>query len=342
MGKQQKYLFETSDALTGYDINRERQELISKFSDIVLYSLLRVKNKTTLKAALDLSVMSRCHGESYSDLEKLTELTGLITDEKLAIDYIRGELRIKKSEMQNGYIDEDKIVNLLKSDLAENSEPVINVLLETSRKAYGNMDSDDIFLAAQKLIKAIEEQSDIENFPGLVKNTLLAMQNVESKLSNFIRTYKSMRSASNDLTIRSILRNELGANETHIVRTLATIIENNIANEMFPSWPKIIVEKSENGKSIGFQVNLDNKSGYFSIVYLKPNDYNLIANFVVQLKDTIDDSYDARGSKDKIPKPSIMTYSDLGVCVVGCFGFAPQFIPLVKHDIDELFREFKI
>ena len=139
MKKQQKYLLETSNTLIECDINKERQELISKFSDVVLYSLLRVKNKTTLRAALDLSVMNRSYCESYSNLEKLTELTGLIVDKKFAIDYIREELGIKKSGMQNGSIDEDKIVNLLKHDLAENSEPVTGVLLEIGRNAYGNM-----------------------------------------------------------------------------------------------------------------------------------------------------------------------------------------------------------
>lgn len=341
MKKQQKYLLEAPDTSIEYSIDKGH-ELIFKFSDIVLYRLQKERNKTTLKAALDLSVMNRRYSEAYSNLEKLDELTKLIRDEKLAIDYIRDELGIKKSEMQNGYIDDDRIVNLLKHDLVENSEPVTNVLLEISRKAYADMSSNDAFLVAQRLINAIEEQSDIKNFSDVVKNALLAMQNIELKLSNFIGIYKSIRGGAGDLNLRSILRREVGANETHIVRTLATIIENNIANEMFPSWPKIIIEKSENEKSIGFQVNFDNKSGYFSIVYLKPNDYNLIANFVVQLKDMIDDSYGLHGSKDKIPKLSIMTYSDLGICVVGCFGFAPQFIPLVKHEIGELFRNFKI
>lgn len=342
MKKQQKYLLETSNTLVECDINKERQELISKYSDVVLYSLLRVKNKTALRAALDLSVMNRSYCESYSNLETLTELTRVIVDEKLTVDYIREELGIKKSGMQNGSIDEDEIVNLLKQDLAENAEPVTDVLLEMGRKACGNMSFKDTFLAAQKLIRAIEEQSDIENFPYIVKNVLLAMQNIESKLSDFIAMYTSMRSESDDINLRSILGNALGANETHIARTVATIMENNIANEMFPSWPKIIIEKSENGKSTGFQVNSGSRSGYFSIVYLKPNDYNLIANFVVQLKDMIDNLYEVHNSNDKIPKLSIKTYSDLGICVVGCFGFAPQFVQLVKHDINELFGKFKI
>ena len=342
MKKQQKYLLETSNTLIECDINKERQELISKFSDVVLYSLLRVKNKTTLRAALDLSVMNRRYCESYSNLEKLTELTGLVVDKKLAVDYIREELGIKKSGMQNGSIDEDEIVNLLKHDLAENSEPITDVLLEMGKKAYADMSFKDTLLTAQKLIKAIEEQSDIENFPYIVKNVLLAMQNIESKLSDFIAMYTSMRSGSDNIDLRSILGNALGTNETHIARTVATIMENNIANEMFPSWPKITIEKSENGKSTGFQVNSGSMSGYFSIVYLKPNDYNLIANFVVQLKDMINDLYEVHDSNDKIPKLSIITYSDLGICVVGSFGFAPQYVQLVKHNINELFSKFKI
>jgi hypothetical protein len=339
MEKQEKnFLKIKADTQSTVNSEKERQELLSKLSSVVVYDLLRVKDKTTDKAVHYLGKANACYGQAYSSLEELTATTRLITYKKLAVNYIIDELGIKSPKQSaKVYLNEEALLETLKTELGEHSEPIAQALLGVSRKAYSHMDERDTIYAARKLIRAIEKQSDIENLPYVVKNTLIAMQDIERKLSKFIATYSSLRDGIQELNLNTFMEKVVGTDEPAIARMTASLVSDYLSNEALPSWPEIIIEKSPQGKSVGFQIHFGNKSGYFALVYLKPKDYSLIASFVLQLNEMIDEVYTSEQKQTKIPKFSITTYSDLGVCTVGCSGFEPQMLPDVKIRIQRLF-----
>ena len=339
MEKQEKNFLKTMpNATVGQSAEKDRQELLLKLSSVVVYNLLRVKDKTTSRAAMDLRMANAQYKSAYAAMEELTNTIGLILDEKLVINYIRDELGIK-SKQQNINVDvqEEALLNSLKIELGEHSEPIAKVLLEVSRKAYGHMGERDTIHAAHKLIHAIEKQSDIGNLPYIIKNALLATLKINERLSTFIQGYSRYRSGVQKLDVYSIMEKAIGQNEEAILRTSSSIMSDYLSNEAMPSWPRIIIEKSIEGKSVGFQMNWEKRSGYFSIVYLKPKDYNLIASFVVQINEIINEAYLSRAKSSEMPKLSVIPYSDLGVCMIGCPDFPSEMLDGVKSQIRRLF-----
>ncbi|MCL4387997.1 hypothetical protein M1567_02490 [Candidatus Marsarchaeota archaeon] len=318
---------------------KQRLELVSKLSGAVLYNLLRVKDQKTIHAAQSLKGALNCYANTYSNIEKLTYAAGKAMDYRLAIDYIRDELGLKTPGIDpySVCIDESSLSKSIKGELSEHSWSIAKVLLEVSRKAYGKMGEKETIFAANKIISATEQQSDITNFSYVVEKVLSATEELGSNLADFVNEYAYLKACIKEISIRSITQKSVGEGHEAILRTASAITSEHIAKEDVPSWPKITIERSISGKDVGMAMHFAKSSSYFAIVYLKPRDYNLIASFVIQLKETIKELESVINPKESVPSLSIKTYSDIGICMVGSAHFDPKSETAVRDNLQKLF-----
>ncbi|MEM0154904.1 MAG: hypothetical protein QW814_03675 [Methanothrix sp.] len=327
------------DSIAKGNAERERLELVSKLSGAVLYNLLRVRDKTTIHAAHSLNEALNHYANTYSNIQKLASVVGRVMDYKLAVEYIRDELGLgtQKGNSYSVAIDGNRLFEFIKDELGEHSWSIAKVLLDVSRKAYGKMDKREAKVAAMKIISATEKQSDIVNFSYVVEKALSATEALEANLADFIKEYVLLKEGIKEISVRSIMENGIGNGHEAILRTATAITSEHITNDDTPSWPKITIERSISGKDVGMAMHFRDSSSYFAIVYLKPHDYKLIANFVVQIGHMIKElEFDAI-PKENAPKLSIKTYSDLGICMVGAAHFDPRAEAVVRDRIQRLF-----
>ncbi len=322
----------------------QRLELMSKLSGVVLYNLLRDKDKTTISAAQSLNKAINCYSNTYYNIQKLASVANDTSDLKLAVDYIREELGLTpiKNDQYSVCIDENRLFESIKDELAEHSWPIAKVLLEVSRRSYGKMSKEEAKFAAKEITATIQKQSDIQNFSHVVEKVLAATEEVKNNLSDFINEYVSLKDGIKEVSIRSIMQKGIGEGHEPILRAASSIASEHITSEDTPSWPRITIERSISGNDISMAMRFRNSSSYFAIVYLKPYDYDLIARFVVQLKDSITELESHAVSKVAAPKLSIKTYSDIGVCMVGAAHFNPAFEAIVKDKLQMLFGNRQI
>ncbi len=323
----------------GENIEKQRLELVSKLSGVVLYNLLRVKDQTTIRAAHSLNEAINSYTNTYSNMQKLALVVNAATDYKLVVDYVREELGLKtiKNDPYSVCVDENRLFESIKDELSEHSWPIAKVLLDVSRKAYGKIDKEEAIIASKKIIAATQKQSDITNFSYVVEKVLSATEALKNNLADFINEYASLKEGIKEISIRSIMQKGIGEGHEAILRTASSIVSEYMTKEDVPSWPKVTIERSILGKDVGMAMRFRGSSSYFAIVYLKPHNYDLIARFVVQLTDLIKELESAIGPNEGVPKLSINTYSDLGVCMVGAAHFNPASETAVRDELQRLF-----
>lgn len=339
MGKHNKtFLKIEHEASASENAEKQRLEIMSKFSGPVLYNLLRIKDQTTINAAQNLNKSLSSYADIYSKVQELAYVAGSVMDYKIALNYIREELGLKaKNDQYSVDIDENGLFKSVKDAFGEHSWYLIKVLFDVSRKAYGRMEEREAIIAAKKIMAAAEGQSDVLYFSQEVENALSAIKALERNLANFVESYAYLKQGVDKVSIRSIMQKSIGKEHEAILRTVSSIMSDHIANESAPSMPKITIERSVSGKDIGMAMRFKENSSYFAIVYLKPKDYNLISSFVIQVKEAIKELESTANPKGREPKLLVKTYSDIGICMVGSENFSTKYEAYIKDCLKRLF-----
>jgi hypothetical protein len=327
-----------SDTQITLNAEREKLELTSKLSGVVLYHLLRVKEPITLRAANGLKNSLKSYSRTYSNACKLYPVTDNIVDYALVIDRIRSELGVKTVQANSCTvaIDNNAFLDSIMGEIGENSQLLSEVLMRVSRNAYGKMETKDTVNMAKKIITATGTLSDIHGFTEALEKILATEKAVVGAMESFVESYAFFKRNIQEISVRSIMQKIIGDVPEEILRMASSITSQHLEREYAPSWPKVILEKSIYGPYYGMAMHFKSTSSYFAIVYIEPKNYNLIANFVVSLKDTISDIESSAMPGRAAPKLTIATYSDIGVCMVGSSHFDPSMEGEVRNNIQRL------